>query len=138
MRHPFITAQLLRHARTTIDAEPRKRPAQDAVPGRRVRRLLVVIAATLLVALVALGVPLPAGAAHARPTGAPGRQWSGRWHENTTPTRLLPSRRRRRPSGRWHGSTTPSLLPPASSPPGPSRPRRAGPARCWSWWVSPA
>jgi len=62
MRHPFITAQLLRHARTTIDAEPRKRPAQDAVPGRRVRRLLVVIAATLVVALVALGVPLPAGA----------------------------------------------------------------------------
>jgi hypothetical protein len=68
MRHPFITARPLRQARAAIDAEPGKRPARDGVPGRRVRRLLVWGAATLLVAaLVALGVPLPAGAAHAGP-----------------------------------------------------------------------
>jgi hypothetical protein len=68
VRHPFITAQLLRQACATIHTEPSKRPARAAVLGRRVRRLLVVAAATLLVAaLVALSVPLPAGAAHARP-----------------------------------------------------------------------
>jgi membrane protein required for beta-lactamase induction len=69
MRHPFITAQLLRQARAAIDVEASERPAQDAVPDLRVRRLLVWSAAILMVAaLVALGVPLPAGATHARLT----------------------------------------------------------------------
>jgi hypothetical protein len=60
-------ARLLRQARATIHAEASKPSAQGAVHGRRVRRLLLWGAMTLLVAaLLALGVLLPAGIAHAR------------------------------------------------------------------------
>jgi hypothetical protein len=66
-RHQQAThARLARQARASIHVEASKRPARDAVRGRRVRRLLVWGAVTLLVALVALGVMLPVGAAHAR------------------------------------------------------------------------
>jgi hypothetical protein len=65
-RHQLAAhARLLRQVRAPIGAEASEQPAQDAVRGRRARRLLVWAAVTLLVALVALGV-LPVGAAHAR------------------------------------------------------------------------
>ena len=50
-------------ARTATSIEARNRPAQGAGPGRRVPRLLVWSGVTLLVALAALGVLLPAGTA---------------------------------------------------------------------------
>jgi hypothetical protein len=61
MRHPFTTQ--LRRARTAAAIEARNRPAQGAGPGRQVPRLLVWSGVTLLVALAALGVLLPAGTA---------------------------------------------------------------------------
>jgi hypothetical protein len=65
-RHEQAThARLLRQARAAIGAQASSQPARDAVLGRRVRRLLVWGAVTLLVALVPLGVMLPLGAAHA-------------------------------------------------------------------------
>jgi hypothetical protein len=66
-RHQQAThARLARQAQAAIGAQASSQPARDAVPGRRVRRLLVWGAVTLLVALVPLGVMLPVGAAHAR------------------------------------------------------------------------
>jgi hypothetical protein len=62
MRHPFTTTQLLRHPRTAA-INARNQPAPGAGPGRRVPRLLVWSGVTLLVALAALGVLLPAGTA---------------------------------------------------------------------------
>jgi len=61
MRHPFTTQ--LRRARTAAAIEARNRPAQGAGPGGQVPRLLVWSGVTLLVALAALGVLLPAGTA---------------------------------------------------------------------------
>jgi hypothetical protein len=63
MRHPFSTTQPLRHPRTAAAIEARNRPAPGAGPGRRVPRLVVWSGVTLLVALAALGVLLPAGTA---------------------------------------------------------------------------
>ena len=63
MRHPFSTTQSLRQPRTATAIEARNRPAQSTGPGRRVPRLLVWSGVTLLVALAALGVLLPAGTA---------------------------------------------------------------------------
>jgi hypothetical protein len=62
MRHPFTT-QPLRQPRTAAAIESRNRPAPGAGPGRRAPRLLVWSGVTLLVALAALGVLLPAGTA---------------------------------------------------------------------------
>jgi hypothetical protein len=74
-RHQQAThARLARQAQAAIGAQASSQPARDAVPGRRVRRLLVWGAVTLLVALVPLGVMLPVGAAHARVADGRGGQ----------------------------------------------------------------
>jgi hypothetical protein len=71
MRHPFTTTQPLPQARTAAAFEARNRPARGTGPGRRVPRLLVWSGVTLLVALAALGVLLPAGSALAGVTDQP-------------------------------------------------------------------
>jgi hypothetical protein len=73
MRHPFTT-QPLWQARTAAAIEDGNRPAPGAGPGRRVPRLLVWSGVTLLVALAALGVLLPAGSVLAGVTDQPGQR----------------------------------------------------------------
>jgi hypothetical protein len=64
MRHPLITAQLLRQARAAASIQTSTQTPPGVVSGRRVPRLVVWSAAILLVvALAALGIPLPAGTA---------------------------------------------------------------------------
>jgi hypothetical protein len=64
MRHPFITAQLLRQAPAADITQAGNRPAQSTVLSRRVPRQVVWSATTLLAAAVAaLSILLPAGTA---------------------------------------------------------------------------
>jgi hypothetical protein len=66
MRHPFITAQLLRPARAAPTIQTSNRPATAIIHGRRIPGLAVWGAVILLVAAMAvLGIPFPANPAHA-------------------------------------------------------------------------
>jgi hypothetical protein len=59
MRHPFITAQLLRQARTAASIETSNRPAPSAVPGRRIPRKPAGAARERLAPLPGPGPPFP-------------------------------------------------------------------------------
>jgi hypothetical protein len=78
MRHPFITAQLLRQARTATSTETSSPLEPDGAPDRLVRRLLLWSAVAILVAVVALGVPPSAGATHAQVADEPAKHASER------------------------------------------------------------
>jgi hypothetical protein len=133
MRHPFVTVQL-RQARTAASIQTSHRPAPGVVPGHRVPRPVVWCAVILLVAVVAaLGIPVPAGPAHAyvpdalaaqqRPTDAVERFRRGERasQEDSTPTEAVEEFRRGERASQEQPATD-NPTPPAAQIPAPVQP----------------